>query len=138
MPSPKTSRRRRALLAQAKRVIGQRYPEFDLSLDEVAEAVGSSRRQLQRVFAELEGQDFRAYLLSVRMERAMTLISRQSHPIPVRAAAPQVGYRHASGVRQAFKRYFGFTPAAIQPAPPHYLGDQLIDRSSLSMERSEH
>jgi AraC-like DNA-binding protein len=122
---PATERQRRALLARTKRVVATRYSEFDLTLDDVAEEVGSSRRQLQRLFAELEGEDFRRYLLRVRMERARTLLSRERDPLPVRATARRVGYRQASGLRQAFKRHFGINPSEVQPGPPKYLGTVL-------------
>ena len=49
----KTERRRKALLASAQRVIRERYPEFDLALGDIAEDVGCSPRQLQRIFREL-------------------------------------------------------------------------------------
>jgi AraC-like DNA-binding protein len=111
------------LLSAARAVIRQRYRDPDLSLAEVAAAVGSSPRQLQRVFRELGGEDFRRYLLRVRMEQATRLLSRNSNPLPVHATARRVGYGQASGLRQAFLRYYGYNPSTIQPAPPEYLGD---------------
>jgi two-component system response regulator YesN len=119
---PVTERQRRALLTRAKGSIRKRYAEFDFTLDDVAEEVGTSRRQLQRVFAELEGEDFRSYLLRVRMERARTLLSRKRNPLSIRATAPRVGYRKPSGLRQAFKRQFGINPSEVQPEAPAYLG----------------
>jgi AraC-like DNA-binding protein len=117
MARPKTERDRRRLLAEAKRVIGRRYGEFDLGLGDVAQEIGSSRRQVQRVFREVGGTDFRSYLLSVRMERARRLLSRG---LTVRATARAVGFREASGLRQRFVPYFGAVPSAFQPSPPDY------------------
>jgi two-component system response regulator YesN len=111
------------MLSAARAVIRRRYRDPDLSLAEVAEAVGSSPRQLQRVFRELGGEDFRSYLLRVRMEQATRLLTRDPNPLPVRATARRVGYRQASGLRQAFLRYYGYNPSTIQPAPPEYLGE---------------
>jgi AraC-like DNA-binding protein len=116
----KTDRRRKRLLLEAERVIRERYGEFDLSLADIAEDVGASPRQLQRVFREVGGTDFRSYLLKVRMERARLLLSRKTNAPSVRAAARQVGYREASGLRQQFVRYFGVNPSDVQAPPPDY------------------
>jgi len=120
MVRPKTEANRRQLLADAKRVIGQRYGEFDLGLTDIAEEVGCSSRQLQRTFREVGETDFRSFLLSVRMERARQLLSRKRGGLTVREAARRVGYREASGLRQQFVRYFGMNPSDVQAAPPDY------------------
>jgi transcriptional regulator GlxA family with amidase domain len=101
-------------------VIRERYAELDLSLADIAEDVGTSPRQLQRVFRELADTDFRSVLLRVRMEHAHQLLSRKKHNLTVRATARAVGYRQASGLRQAFVRFYGYNPSAIQPEPPDY------------------
>lgn len=111
----KTDRRRRALLAEAERAIRERHGEFDLVLADIAEDVGCSARQLQRVFRETGETDFRTRLLEVRMDHARRLLSRKKDGLSVRAAARQVGYREASGLRQAFVRHFGLNPSDVQP-----------------------
>lgn len=120
MARPKTERRRKALLAAAQRAIRERYAEFDLVLSDIAEEMDCSTRQLQRVFAELAGENFRSYLLRVRMEQAHRMLSRKKGGLTVRAAAREVGYREASGLRQAFLRFYGYNPSVIQPEPPDY------------------
>jgi AraC-like DNA-binding protein len=120
VPSSDTQQRRRALLQAAKTVIHARYRDPDLALEDVAGELDVSRRQLQRVFREQAGTDFPAYLLGYRMRRAARLLSRERNPLPVRAVAPLVGYRGPSGLRQAFKRYYGRNPSEVQPPPPDY------------------
>lgn len=120
MAQRKTERRRKCLLADAERVIRERYMEFDFGLVDVAEDLGCSTRQLQRVFREVGRTDFRTHLLKVRMDHARRLLSRKKGGLSVRAAARQVGYREASGLRQAFVRYFGYNPSVISPKPPDY------------------
>ena len=68
MQLPDTRTRRRLLLRDARAVIRRQYRDPDLVLADVAEAVGVSPRQLQRVFREEGGEDFRTSLLRVRME----------------------------------------------------------------------
>lgn len=122
MPSSATRQRRRQLLSEARGHIGRSYTDPDLDLTDVAEAVGASKRQLQRVFREEGGEDFRSYLLRVRMIEARRLITRETNPLAVRVACRRVGYRQASGLRQAFVRFYGYNPSEVQPAPPQYLG----------------
>ncbi len=117
-----TNRQRKALLQQAERVIRQRYAEFDLSLTDIAEAVGASPRELQRTFRGAADTEFRAVLLGVRMEAAHRLLSREKTGLTVRAAAQAVGYRGPSGFRAAFRRFYGEPPSSVQPEPPQYLG----------------
>ena len=101
-------------------MIRERYAEFDLGLADIAKDVGCSTRQLQRVFREVGGTAFRSCLLRVRMERAHRLLSRKRDTPSIRRAARQVGYREASGLRQAFRRFYGVNPSEIQPDGPDF------------------
>lgn len=123
MPRPATRQRRRRAVRKARAVIRREYVDPDLSLADVAEKTGISPRQLQRIFREEDGEDIRGYLLRVRMEKAAQLLGRKRNPLPIRLTARRVGYRHASGLRQALVRFYGYNPSAIQPEPPHYIGD---------------
>lgn len=115
MARKRTERQRAALLADAERVIRTRHAEFDFGLGDVADELGCSTRQLQRVFCEVGGTEFRRALLAVRMERARRLLSRRSGGWSVKKVAQAVGYREASGLRQAFNRYYDKNPSAFQP-----------------------
>lgn len=122
MATRRTVRRQKALLHDAERVIRERYAEFDLSLADLAGAVGTSPRQLQRVFREVADTEFRAALLRIRMEAAHRLLSREKTGLTISATARAVGYRGPSGLRQAFVRFYGYPPSAAQPEPPQYVG----------------
>lgn len=123
MARRKTERRRKRLFASAQQVIRERSVEFDLGLADIAEDVGCSTRQLQRVFREVGDTDFRSYVLRVRMEQAHRLLSRKQDSLTVRAAARAVGYREASGLRRAFVRFYGCNPSEVQSEGPQFLGD---------------
>ncbi len=122
MPRDETVLKRRELLRKARAYIRRAYRDPDLALADVAEEVDTSPRHLQRVFREEGGEDFRGYLLRVRMEQAAALLTREKNPLPVRAVAPRVGYRQASGLRQAFVRFYGHNPSAVQRPGSPYLG----------------
>lgn len=115
-----TTRQRKALVRDAERIIKKCHAEFDLGLADVAEAVGSSPRQVQRAFREEADTEFRAVLLSVRVEAARRLLGKSA---TVTAAARAVGFRSASGLTAAFRRIGSEPPSAFQPESPDYLGD---------------
>lgn len=101
-------------------MLRQRYRDPDLDLSDVAGAVGSSPRQLQRVFREVADADFRGVLLELRMRRARRLLERGA---TVRATAPRVGYRGPSGLVAAYRRHWGVPPSVHQPAHRPYTGN---------------
>jgi AraC-like DNA-binding protein len=84
----------------------------DLGLDEVARRVASSRRQLQRCYAEIGGTTYRTHLIATRMQRAAELLARTT--MTVRDVADSVGYRQPAQFAKAFRRHYGVTPSAYR------------------------
>ena len=80
-----------------------------IRVDDVARRVATSPRQLQRVFAEIGGLGFRAYLRRIRMCHAADLLATTD--LPVKDVARQVGYRDASQFSKAFRRAHGVSPS---------------------------
>lgn len=106
-----TIERRRTLFEEAAAIIAREYA-FDLELDELARRVATSRRQLQRAFAESGGTSFRSHLAEVRMHRARELLAESS--MPVREVARRVGYRQPAQFAKAFRRRFGAPPSSFR------------------------
>ncbi|MBD0283355.1 MAG: helix-turn-helix transcriptional regulator [Thermoleophilaceae bacterium] len=104
--------RRSELYRDAIAVIERRYSEEDLSLHKVARTVATSRRQLQRAFAEAGDTSFRRELQRVRMARAAELL--RSGSVSVQAVASAVGYRQAAQFAKAFRRHYGAPPSAFR------------------------
>lgn len=104
---PLTIALRRELYTEVREFLDERFGESDLTLDDVARAVSSSRRQVQRLFEE-DGDTFRAYLTRLRMQRAADLLSQTK--TPVRDIARHVGYRQSAQFAKAFRRFGGVTP----------------------------
>jgi AraC-like DNA-binding protein len=115
-PRPQTQHHRQEILFAARVQLRQRFADPSLDLADLATAVGTSPRQLQRVFSDAE-TDFRGELLAVRM-RAATRLLRSG--VPVRRVAGRVGYAGASGLVAAYKRYTGVPPSAAHPEPLDY------------------
>src|SRR5205823_14315752 len=85
-----------------------------LSLDDIARRVASSRRQLQRAYAEIGRTTFREHLTTIRMNRAAELL--RSRRLTVREVARRVGYRQPAQFAKAFRRHHGTAPSAFRTA----------------------
>ncbi len=107
-----TRTRRRTLFEEALDAIRRDYSDQSLSLADVAHAIATSRRQLQRVFAEVGGTSFREYLAKVRMRHAAQLLREGA--IPVREVAQSVGYRQPAQFAKAFRRHHGTPPSSLK------------------------
>ena len=105
---PTTIRLRTTLLEEANEIVAREYAA-DLALDDIARRVASSRRQLQRAYAEIGATTFRDHLTRVRMERAAELLTTRS--LTVREVAHRVGYRQPAQFAKAFRRHHGESPS---------------------------
>jgi AraC family transcriptional regulator, regulatory protein of adaptative response / methylphosphotriester-DNA alkyltransferase methyltransferase len=99
---------RTALYREAATIVEAEYGS-DLSLDDIARRIASSRRQLQRAFHEIGGTTFRDHLTQVRMRRAAELLS--THRLTVREVANRVGYRQPAQFAKAFRRHWKVSPS---------------------------
>jgi transcriptional regulator GlxA family with amidase domain len=95
------------------RIVENEYAS-DLSLDDIAHRVASSRRQLQRAYSEIGGTTFREHLTSVRMDRAAEMLTGDS--LTVREIANRVGYRQPAQFAKAFRRHLGAAPSDYRAA----------------------
>jgi AraC-like DNA-binding protein len=109
-----TVHRRRVLFNEAREVIARRFGEPDLSLASVAREIATSRRQLQRAFAEVGATSFSRELQRTRMRRAAQLLQEGS--IPVQEVADAVGYRQAAQFAKVFRRHHGTAPSTYRRA----------------------
>ncbi len=108
MQRPATIRLRKSLYDDAKAIVEQEYAS-ELSLDDIARRVASSRRQLQRAYSEVGDTTFRDHLTRVRMSRAAELLATRE--LTVREVAHRVGYRQPAQFAKAFRRYQGVAPS---------------------------
>jgi transcriptional regulator GlxA family with amidase domain len=120
---PTTTRLRRSLFEEAVAIVEQEYAD-DLALDDIARRVATSRRQLQRAYAEVGDTTFREHLTGVRMERAGDLLRRGS--MTIREVAHRVGYRQPAQFAKAFRRHHGAAPSDYRAQHP---GEQRFTRA---------
>jgi AraC family transcriptional regulator of adaptative response / methylphosphotriester-DNA alkyltransferase methyltransferase len=110
---PLTIRHRTSLFQDAVAIVENEYAS-DLSLDDIARRVASSRRQLQRAYSEIGETTFRDHLTAVRMDRAAGLL--RNGGVTVREVARAVGYRQPAQFAKAFRRRFGQAPSEYRAA----------------------
>jgi AraC family transcriptional regulator of adaptative response / methylphosphotriester-DNA alkyltransferase methyltransferase len=108
MHRPATISLRTSLFEDAVAIVENEYAS-DLSLDDIARRVASSRRQLQRAYSEIGDTTFREHLTAVRMERAAELLRIRG--LTVRDVAHRVGYRQPAQFAKAFRRHHGIAPS---------------------------
>ena len=121
MQRPATIRHRTSLFQEATAIVEREFAA-DLSLDDLARRVASSRRQLQRAYAEIGNTTFREHLTAVRMERAAEMLRVRG--LTVREVAHRVGYRQPAQFAKAFRRHHGASPSAFRSRrPPGNIGD---------------
>ena len=97
-----------AIFREAVAILEAEYSR-DITLEEIAQRVASSPRQVRRVFSEIGATSFRAFLKEVRMRRAAELL--MSAEVPVQEIARRVGYHQASAFTRAFGREYGVSPS---------------------------
>jgi transcriptional regulator GlxA family with amidase domain len=102
---------RTSLFRDAVEIVEREYGS-ELSLDDIARRVASSRRQLQRAYTEIGETTFRDHVTAVRMRRAAEMLQRSG--LTVREVANSVGYRQPAQFAKAFRRASGVAPSAYR------------------------
>jgi transcriptional regulator GlxA family with amidase domain len=115
MQRPATIRHRTSLFEEATAIVEREFAS-DLSLDDIARRVASSRRQLQRAYAEIGNTTFREHLTAVRMDRAADMLRIRG--LTVRDVAHRCGYRQPAQFAKAFRRHHGSSPSTFRSRRP--------------------
>lgn len=102
---------RRAIFHEALELIERDFGR-DLTLAGVSRALCTSRRQLQRAFAEVGGTTFRDEIARVRMAQARTLLVGDA--LAVRDVAETVGYHRPAQFAKSFRRHHGQSPTGFR------------------------
>ncbi|HYD85008.1 MAG TPA: DNA-binding transcriptional regulator [Opitutus sp.] len=98
-------------IARVLNYIAEHYPNPALSVGSIADAVGMSRRNLERSFREATGGSVHEHIVDVRMREASRLLkscptTRNSY------LAALVGFSGERTFFRVFRRYFGMSPKA--------------------------
>lgn len=98
------------VIETVKEYIKENYQE-DISLEEVAEYISFSKYYLSKLFKEVEGINYKDYLIKIRMENAKKLLKNGSK---IKVVAAKVGYSDRNYFSRAFKKYTGFSPGKFK------------------------
>ena len=110
---PGTTERRQEIFHEAVQLLEREYWN-GITLDSAARRLATSRRQLQRVLAEVGETSFSELLTEVRMRRARERLADETRS--VRDVARSVGYEQAADFTKAFGRYHGVSPSRFRAA----------------------
>lgn len=86
------------------------HAEDVLDRDDIAEQVGLSRRQLERLFRRYLNTSPARFYLKLRLDRARLLLTQSS--IPITEIAFACGFTSASHFSKCYRDMFGYTPRA--------------------------
>jgi AraC-like DNA-binding protein len=104
--------RLRAILTE----VARRFSDPDFDLDNVAGALGLSRRYVQQLLEET-GKSFTEHLVERRLERAFTILNdRRCLHLAIIDIAFAAGFGDVSHFNRVFRRRFGETPSGVRAA----------------------
>jgi AraC family transcriptional activator of pyochelin receptor len=106
-----TSATRTRGVLKAQKILLRRFVSPP-SLDELATEVGISRTSLSTGFRQILGQSVFDYILDLRLQHALALLSQRGASVTQVAYA--VGYNHASSFSVAMQRRFGASPKELR------------------------
>jgi len=98
------------IIESVKEYINDNFRE-DISLDDVADYISFSKYYLSKLFKEVEGINYKDYLIKVRMEKAK---KRLKNGDKIKVVACEVGYSDRNYFSRAFKKYTGISPGKFQ------------------------
>ncbi|MCD7921902.1 MAG: AraC family transcriptional regulator [Clostridiales bacterium] len=97
----------KVLIEDVKKYIRQHYTE-DLSIKELADVACVSQNYFSAMFKKETGQNYKAYLTSLRMEEALRLLRETDDK--TYEIAEQVGYNNVRRFVDAFKQIYSVSP----------------------------
>jgi AraC-like DNA-binding protein len=92
--------------------IKENYTNNMLGLTDIADKFHISEAYISRMYKDLTGQNFSAYLEKIRMDNAKELLTNSN--MKIESVAREVGYNSINTFHKAFKRVNGITPGAYK------------------------
>ncbi|GGD53332.1 response regulator transcription factor [Paenibacillus nasutitermitis] len=100
-----------------KEYIGKNYSDQSLKLEALSKIVHMNANYLSDLFKEVTGENYLAYLTSVRMNHAKKLL-RETH-LKTYEIGDQIGYSSAKYFCKLFRQQFGMTPTDYRNRADH-------------------
>ena len=99
------------IITRAQDYIRQNFRK-DISLEEVARAVGISPYYFSKLFKEEAGMNFTEYLTGIRIETAKRLLSERE--LSIKQVCVDSGYANPNYFSRIFKKWVGITPTEFR------------------------
>lgn len=87
------------------------YRHSDISLDRLAELLGTNRTYVSQVINRYAGTTFYNYIHAARIEEASRILSDAESDIPLKSLAAELGYNSISSFYRAFLKETGVPPS---------------------------
>jgi two-component system response regulator YesN len=94
-----------------KKYVQENYHK-DIDMTVVSNIVSLSYSHFSKIFKDETGMNFSDYLLKVRMEKALELLSNPVNKI--HEVAEKIGYSNSKHFTRAFKTHYGFSPSEFR------------------------
>jgi AraC-like DNA-binding protein len=95
------------LISQILDYLNEHYADSELTLVQIATALGKNEKYVTHLFAQQVGERMRTYITTRRVRRACELLLQTDRTIY--QIACDSGFAHASHFRQSFRRTIGVT-----------------------------
>ncbi|RKP51566.1 response regulator [Cohnella endophytica] len=102
------------ILLQFRKILEENYRR-EITLQEIAQAIGVSQGHLSRMVSKELGNTFTDYLMALRMDKAGEILKMTE--LKVMDVAKRVGYDNPEYFTRLFKRHFGKTPLEYRSLP---------------------
>lgn len=101
------------------------YRHKDISLDKLAEILGTNRVYISRAINQYAGMSFYDYIHSKRISEAVALLSDRKNDTPLKVLSDQLGYNSISAFYRYFQKETGVPPSKYrEQARRLHLSDQ--------------
>lgn len=105
------------------------YRQKDLSLDKMAELLGTNRTYVSKAINRFARMTFYNYLDLYRIREATEILSRPEEDIPFKQLSDRLGYNSVSVFYKAFRRETGCTPGRYREEIRHLEQPESIENA---------
>lgn len=111
--SPLSDQKGKELFEQLEGLMTEKklYLDGRLTVDKLAEEIGSNRSYLSRIINEHSGYNFNNFVNSYRINEAVRILSEPEADIPLKALAVDLGFNTISTFYSSFQKEIGMTPS---------------------------
>lgn len=106
------SLKKKKLVEQALQYVKEHFGQRELSLAEIASAVGLSDKYLSTTVKEVTGSTINHWIIGMRMDEAARML--KDPLIKIYEVCDKVGYVDQDHFRESFKKQFGLTPTEFR------------------------